>query len=151
MVDVFSHFSLPQVSTVARRTALAALCVGVAALGIGVLVDYVLVGVGVCLGLTIALGNFRLISRATVKAASSASENKRRPLAFNTLGRLGVISVIALGITFFVPRLGFGTLVGLAVFQFALLGNVVVAMLRDPLMGDTTMGTALPDDDEDDA
>ena len=40
-------------------------------------------------GLALALGNFRLISRATVKAAASADENKRRPLAFNTLGRLG--------------------------------------------------------------
>jgi hypothetical protein len=69
-------------------------------------------------------------------------------LVFNTLGRLGVISVIALGITFFVEPLGFGTLVGLAVFQFSLLGNVVVAMLRNPLMGDTTMGTPLVDKED---
>ena len=76
-------------------------------------------------------------------------ENKRRPLVFNTLGRLGVISVIALGITFFVEPLGFGTLIGLALFQFSLLANVVVTMLRNPLMGDATLGT--PRRDEEDA
>jgi hypothetical protein len=148
MVNLFSSFSVPQISTVARRTVLASIGVGVVALVLGVVTGYPLVGLGVCLGLSMALVNFRLISRATVKAAGSEQENKRRPLVFNTLGRLGVISVIALGITFFVEPLGFGTLVGLAVFQFSLLANVVVAMLRNPLMGDTTMGTPLPDKED---
>jgi len=149
MVNLFSQFSLPQISVVARRTVLVACGVGAVALVLGVVAGYPLVGLGVCLGLAMALVNFRLISRATVKAAASPDENKRRPLAFNTLGRLGVISVIALAITFFVRPLGFGTLVGLAVFQFALLANVVVTMLRHPLMGDTSMGTPFVDDEDD--
>jgi hypothetical protein len=149
MVNLFSSFSLPQISTVARRTALVACAVGMIALVVGVVAGYPLVGLGVCLGLSMALVNFRLISRATLKAAASPEENKRRPLAYNTLGRLGVISVIALGITFFVQPLGFGTLIGLAFFQFTLLGNVVVAMLRHPLMGDTTMGTPYAGDEDD--
>jgi len=37
----------------------------------------------------------------------------------------------------------------LAVFQFALLANVVVTMLRHPLMGDTSMGTPFADDEDD--
>jgi hypothetical protein len=142
MVNLFSQFSLPQISAVARRTVLLSSAVGVAAIVIGVLVDYPFVGLGVCLGLFLALVNFRLISRATVKAAGSPDENKRRPLVLNTLGRLGVISVIALGLTYFAPQPGFGTLLGLAFFQFALLGNIVVAMLRNPLLGDATLGTA---------
>jgi ATP synthase I chain len=149
MVNLFSQFSLPQISVVARRTVLVGAVVGTVALVIGVVTGYPLVGLGVCLGLTMALVNFRLISRATVKAAASVDENKRRPLAFNTLGRLGVISVIALVITFFVRPLGFGMLIGLAFFQFSLLGNVVVSMLRHPLMGDTSMGTPRVDDEED--
>ena len=132
MVNVFSHFSLPQISTVARRTALAALAVGTVALVALVLVGYPLVGLGVCLGMAMAIGNFRLISAATVKASTKGREDNRRPLAVNTLGRLAVISVIALGLVFLSRPLGFGTLVGLAVFQFLLLGNVVTAMLRDP-------------------
>ena len=148
MVNLFSSFTLPQISTVARRTVLVAAGVGAAAIVIGVLTNYPFVGLGVCLGLGLALVNFRLISRATVKAAASPAENKRRPLAFNTLGRLGVISVIALGLTWVAPQPGFGTLLGLAFFQFALMGNVVIAMLRHPLLGDTTMGTALDDEDD---
>ena len=147
-MSLFSNFSLPQVSTVARRTVLVGLVVGGVALALGVVAGYPLVGLGICLGLALALMNFRLISRATVKAASSERPDKRRPLAVNALGRLGLISVVALAITYFVRQLGFGILVGLALFQFSLLGNVVVAMLRDPLMGDTSMGTALPDDEE---
>jgi hypothetical protein len=148
MVNLFAQFSVPQISVVARRTVLVAAAVGALALVLGVVAGYPLVGLGVCAGLSMALVNFRLISRATVKAAGSADPNKRRPLAFNTLGRLGIISVIALGITFFVEPLGFGILVGLAIFQFALLANVVVTMLRNPLMGDTTMGVALHDDED---
>ena len=141
MVDVFSHFSLPQMSTVARRTALAALCVGVVALAIGVVADYVLVGVGVCLGLAIALGNFRLISAGHRQGGVLGRREQAPPAGVQHAGpargdqrhrpRDHVLRP---------PGSGFGTLVGLAVFQFALLGNVVVAMLRDPLMGDTTMG-----------
>ena len=149
MVNLFSQFSLPQISVVARRTVLAGAGVGLAALVVGVLTGYPLVGLGICLGLGLALVNFRLVSRATVKAASSPHENKRRPLAVNTLGRLGAISVVALGITFVLAQLGFGILIGLAVFQFTLLANVVVSMLRNPLMGDTHVGTALPDDEDD--
>jgi hypothetical protein len=149
MVNLFAQFSVPQISLVARRTVLVSGGVGALALVLGVVAGYPLVGLGICLGLAMALVNFRLISRATVKAAGSSDPNKRRPLAFNTLGRLGVISIIALGITFFVEQLGFGILIGLAFFQFSMLGNVVVTMLRNPLMGDTTLGTPLVDDEED--
>jgi hypothetical protein len=134
VVNVFSHFSLPQISTVARRTALAAVVVGVLALAGLVLLGYALVGLGVCIGLALALGNFRLIAASTVKASASERADKRRPLVMNTLGRLGVISVIALGLVLIQRQIGFGALVGLATFQFMLLANVVVAMLRDPAM-----------------
>jgi uncharacterized protein YneF (UPF0154 family) len=131
MIDAFSQFSLPQISTVARRTSLAALAIGgIAVIGLG-LTGHALVGIGVCLGLALALGNFRLISRATIKASMSGNPDTRRPLALNTLGRMGVITVIAFGLVFLSRPLGFGTLVGLAAFQFTLLSNVVVAMLHE--------------------
>jgi hypothetical protein len=61
----------------------------------------------------------------------SGNPDTRRPLALNTLGRMGVITVIAFGLVFLSRPLGFGTLVGLAAFQFTLLSNVVVAMLHE--------------------
>src|SRR5579863_4396079 len=117
MVNVFSHFSLPQISTVARRTALAASAVGAVGLVGMLLLGHPLVGLGICLGIVLALGNFRLISAATAKASATGREDNRRPLAMNTLGRLAVISAVALGLTFLSRPFGFGTLIGLAVFQ----------------------------------
>jgi hypothetical protein len=131
MMDLFSNFSLPQISSVARRTSLAALGIGgIAVVALG-LTGHALVGIGICVGLALALGNFRLISRATVKASTSGNPDTRRPLALNTLGRMGVITVIAFGLVFVSRPLGFGTLLGLAAFQFTLLTNVVVSMVRD--------------------
>jgi len=134
MMNVFSVLSVPQLSRLARRTALAAAGMGICALVVTVVVGSFLFGVGVCLGLLMALGNFRLIARATAKASASEREDKRRPLVTNTLGRLGLISVVALLLAWLVRPLGFGTIVGLAVFQFTLLANVVVTLVRDPSM-----------------
>jgi dipeptide/tripeptide permease len=132
MLNVFSSFSVPQLTRLARRTALSAVLIGIVAVVVSATVGYALTGVGVCIGLTMALANFRMISRATVKASASAQENKRRPLVMNTLGRLGVITVIALGLVLVSRELGFGALVGLAILQFTLLANVTISLVRDP-------------------
>lgn len=140
MMNLFSGLSVPQLSKLARRTALAASAGGVVVLAVSSVIGYALFGVGACLGLGLALVNFRLIVRTTAKAAASQRERNRRPLATNTLLRLGVISVIALVLAWLVAPLGFGIIVGLALFQFALLANVVTTILRDPAMRDTGEG-----------
>jgi hypothetical protein len=137
MLGAFAHLTLPEISTVARRTALMAVGIGALAVVALGLAGYLLAGLGVCLGLALAMVNFRLIARATVKATAATQESHRRPLAINTLARLGAISVVALGLVFLDQPFGFGTLVGLAVFQFTLLANVTVCMVRG-------MGPALP-------
>jgi hypothetical protein len=136
MTNLFAALTVPQLSGLARRTALAALAMAIVALVVSVVVGYALFGVGTCVGLALAMGNFRLIARSTAKAAASRREAKRRPLVTNTLARLGAISVVALVLAWLVPPLGFGVLVGLALFQFTLLANVVVTLVRDPAMGD---------------
>lgn len=130
MIQQFSILSLPQLSSVARRTALGALIIGVGALVALTLVGYPLVGLGACVGLGMALGNFRMISSAVGKVSKSERESKRRPLAMNTLARLGILSVIAVALLLIKAQVGFGALVGLAVFQFLLLANVTVSMLK---------------------
>lgn len=134
MVNVFSSMSVPQLSGLARRTALVAAGMGVIALVASFALGYDLFGLGVCLGLLMALGNFRLIVRATAKASAVASAGARRPLVMNTLGRLGLISVVALVLAWLVRPFGFGTIIGLALFQFTLLANSLVTLLRDPSM-----------------
>ena len=106
------------------------LVVGVAALVACVSFDKPLLGLGACIGLGLGTLNFRMIGSSVARVAASEVENKRRPLAINTLGRLGIITVVTLGLMTFSHQLGFGILAGLAVFQFILLANVARSMAK---------------------
>ncbi len=127
---MFASFSLPDVASVSRRTVLGALVVGVGGLVGCLLLSASLVGVGFCIGLGMGIFNFRLIQRSVVKVGQREEENRRRPLALNTMGRLTVISVIALGLLFASFDLGVGVMAGLAIFQALLLVNVARSMLK---------------------
>jgi hypothetical protein len=127
---VFAHFTLPNIHDVSRRTVSAALIVGIAALVGCVSFGQSLIGVGVCIGVALGAFNHRMTGNSVVRASQSQSENKKRPLALNTLGRLGVITVVTLGLLLVSHRLGLGILVGLAVFQVLLLVNVARSMAQ---------------------
>jgi hypothetical protein len=127
---MFARFTLPDVPSVSRRTVTAALIVGVMALAAAISFDRYLLGVGACIGLALGTLNFRLVNSSVVKVGAREDDNKRRPLAMNTLARMGVISAIAIGLLFLSFNLGFGVLAGLAVFQLLLLVNVARSMLK---------------------
>ena len=127
---MFAHFSLPNVPDVARRTVSMVLVVGVAALVACVSFDKALLGLGACIGLSLGTLNFRMIGNSVAKVSASEVENKRRPLALNTLSRLGIITVVPLGLMTVSHELGFGILAGLGVFQIILLANVARSMAK---------------------
>ncbi len=147
---MFAHFSLPNVGEVARRTTGAALVVGVAGLVAAVSFGYLLVGIGGCIGLALGLLNFRLIGVSVDKVTAMDVDNPKRPLAVNTLGRMGVITVIALGLCFVSKPLGFGVLGGLAVFQILLIANVARSMAKSGPMTsvDDIINANVVDDNE---
>lgn len=126
---MFARFHLPSVPVVYRRTTTAAAVLGLAAFVILSATGRVLIGLGACIGLGLGMVNVRLIGSSVVKVAASADERKRRPLAMNTVARLSVISVVAVGLLLISFDLGLGTLVGLAVFEFVMLANVLRSML----------------------
>jgi hypothetical protein len=134
---MFDKFSLPDLARVSRRTVLGALVVGLIGLVISIVLDAPLVGLGLCLGLALGILNFRMVQRAVAKVGARADENRRRPLALNTLARLGLVSVIALGLLFVSFELGLGVMGGLAAFEFLLLLNVARSMMR---MGGSLLG-----------
>jgi len=134
-MNLMQALSLPQISRAARRTALSAVAVGIVALAALVLTGYGLAGVGVCLGLALALANFRFTGAAAAKAVRAERASNRRPLAMNTLARLAVVTVVAVGLLLLDTQLGFGVLIGLAVFQFILLSNMTISILRDGGLG----------------
>ena len=127
---MFAHFELPDIPEVSRRTVAAALIVGVASLVAAFSFGYLWVGVGACIGLALGTVNYRLVGVSVDKVAAMGTDNPKRPLAANTLGRLGIVTVIALGLTFVNKGLGFGVLAGLAVFQFLLIFNVARSMAK---------------------
>jgi MFS superfamily sulfate permease-like transporter len=71
-----------------------------------------------------------MIGNSVARVSASEAENKRRPLAVNTLGRLGIITVVTLGLMTVSHELGFGILAGLAVFQMIMLANVARSMAK---------------------
>ncbi len=127
---MFARFTLPDVPSVSRRTVTAALIVGAMALAAAISFDRYLLGVGACIGLALGTINFRLVNSSVTKVGAREDDNKRRPLAMNTLARMGVISAITIGLLFLSFNLGFGVLAGLAVFQLLLLVNVARSMLK---------------------
>ena len=127
---MFAHFELPNVPDVAKRTVAMVLVVGVAALVACVSFDKPLLGLGACIGLGLGTLNFRMIGQSVARVSASGVENKRRPLAINTLGRLAIVTVITLGLMMVSHQLGFGILAGLAVFQVLLIANVARSMAK---------------------
>jgi hypothetical protein len=127
---VFAHFELPNIPDVARRTVSMALVIGVAALVAAVSFGNVLVGLGACIGLGLGTFNFRMIGNSVAKVSASDVENKKKPLAINTLGRLGIITVVAIGLMLVSHSLGWGVFGGLFVFQVILLLNAARSMAK---------------------
>jgi hypothetical protein len=127
---VFAHFELPNIPDVARRTVSMALVVGVAALVAAVSFGNVLVGLGACIGLGLGTFNFRMIGNSVAKVSASEVENKKKPLAINTLGRLGIITVVAIGLMLVSHSLGWGVFGGLFAFQVILLTNAARSMAK---------------------
>jgi len=144
--DVFERFQLPDVAAVARRTMVAALILGVVGLAVLLFFDQPWAALGLCIGLGMGMGNFRLILRSVLKVGARAQANKRRPLAMNTLGRLMLMTVVALALVWVDPPLGLGIIGGVALFQFLLLANVTRSMLKMGASATTVEVVEAPDD-----
>jgi hypothetical protein len=81
--------------------------------------------------------------QGSVAKAGNRPGPKRRPLAFNTVTRLGIITAVALGLLFVRFDLGFGVMAGLAAFQFLLLFSVVRSIMKSGLGGGAIAGGSL--------
>ena len=126
---MFDSVTLPDLARVSRRTVMGSLIVGVIGLAVCVAFGAAVVALGLGLGLGLGLLNFRMVQRSVVRVGARPVENKRRPLATNTLARLAAISGVTLGLLWVNFGLGFGILAGLAAFQLMLVLNVARSML----------------------
>jgi len=133
---MFARLALPEIGKVYTQTITAILVMALASLvGLGVF-GQLPAGIGVCLGLSMGAVNLKMIGSSVQKVQARADENKRRPLARGTLGRLGVITVVTLGLVLLYPPLGLGVLGGLALFEITLLVNLTRSMLSQSRAGE---------------
>lgn len=94
------------------------------------LLGHILMGVFGCAGLALGLLNTRLVQRSVSRATITENPSKRA-LAFSALGRLAIITVIAVGMAFFVRPDGLGVFVGLAVFQFIITASTAGTVVKE--------------------
>ena len=137
---MFEYFSPKDLLRVSRHTMVAAMVVGLVGFVGAVLLNAPWVGLGIAIGVAIGVGNFRLIVKSVAKVGAREGINHRRPLAANTLTRLGAITVVALGLCFIKLPLGMGVLAGLGIFQVVLLANMARSMFK---MGNGGIGGML--------
>jgi hypothetical protein len=146
---MFAHFTLPDVNDVARRTVGGSLVVGLGLLIGGFSFGYLLFGIGAAIGLGMGVLNLRLIGRSVKKVAELDTENKKRPLAVNTVGRMGLMTVVAFVLIIVSHQLGTGVLIGLVAFQLIMLANAARSMAKSgPMTSVDEVITANVIDDE---
>jgi hypothetical protein len=130
LAEVLGQLDLPEISRMLRRTVFAALGVGIAALVVLAVLGYALAGLGACIGLALGIVNIRLVMSTASRLNASGATKIKRPMAMNTLSRLGLTTVIAIGLVVVNLRLGMGVLGGVAVFYLLFVVNLVVTLLR---------------------
>lgn len=122
-------YTPPITRTTLRRSAIAALVVGV--LGVAVLVPMGYVGYALfgCLGLGLGLLNSALVVRS-VERFSDTKPSKAR-FSGSVLIRLAAITVLAFGLVLLFRPEGIGVFGGLAVFQLIAIGSSMLPLIKE--------------------
>ena len=113
-----------------RRSIIMAAGIGAVAVLVSGLLGHVLVGVFACMGLGLGAMNTFLVQRAVVRYAASEAPNKKARFTRSVLGRLAVITVLAVGVALLVRPDGVGVFGGLAFFQLLLVGGSSVTAYK---------------------
>jgi hypothetical protein len=127
MLDGLSGLGGNALAKVLRRTIVSALIVGAAAVLIALLLSQPWAALGLAFGLTIAVLNLRFLDAGVAKLNTSGETNNkvlRRALGTKSVTRLGVITVICIGLLLLNGALGIGAVAGLVIFQLLFVVNV---------------------------
>lgn len=114
-----------------RRSMIMALPIGAVALMILAPLGHPVAGVLVFVGLALGALNSYLVQRSVAHFAGSLRTDRRRRFVGNVLGRLAVITLIALVIVLLIRPDGLGVLGGLALFQLLMVGNASLPVFKE--------------------
>ncbi len=112
-----------------KRPLLMAAAMGVLGLAVSGLLGHILMGVLGVVGLGLGLLNTRLVQRSVGKVTITENPSKKA-LAFSALGRLAIITAIALAVGLLVRPDGIGIFVGLAVFQLIMIASTSASAVK---------------------
>jgi len=127
MMSGLSDLEGTALAKVLRRTTVSALIAGGGAVIVALFVSAPLAAVGIVVGLGMAILNLRFLDAGVAKVQTKGETNKkvlRRAMGTKSVTRLGVITVIAIGLLFLDGALGIGTVIGLVIFQVLFVANV---------------------------
>ena len=127
MSDGLSSLGGNALAKVLRRTIVSALIVGVVAILIALLLSQPWAALGLAFGLAIAVLNLRFLDAGVAKLNTEGeTSNKvlRRAIGTKSVTRLGVITVICVGLLLLNGALGIGAVAGLVIFQLLFVVNV---------------------------
>jgi hypothetical protein len=112
---------------VLRRTVVASLIAGGGAIVIALALAVPLAALGIAFGLGMAIVNLRFLDAGVAKVQTTGETNRkvvRRAMGTKSLSRLGIITIVAVGLLFLDGPLGIGAVVGLVIFQILFVLNV---------------------------
>ena len=112
-----------------RRSALLSAVIGVVAIVVCAVQGHPLMGVFGFLGLGLGAYNNKLLQKSVIRFAAQLDVGKKQ-FRRGVMARLGLITLIAIELGFFVRPDGLGVFVGLAVFQILMLIGAAVPVFR---------------------
>jgi hypothetical protein len=112
-----------------RRSAVLGGALGAVAIIVLSVEGHPLMGVFGCLGLALGAVNNRMLQKSILRYAASEEIGKKQ-FRRGVMGRLGLITLVAIALGFFVRPDGLGVFVGLAVFQILMLIGAAVPVFR---------------------
>jgi len=127
MLDGLSDLQGNALAKVLRRTIVSAIVVGAAAIVVVLLLSVPWAALGLALGLGMAVVNLRFLDAGVAKLHTDGETNNkvlRRAMGTKSVSRLGIITLICVGLMLLNGALGIGAVAGLVIFQLLFVVNV---------------------------
>jgi hypothetical protein len=127
MLEGLSDLQGNALAKVLRRTIVSAIVVGAAAIVLALLLSVPWAALGLAIGLALAVVNLRFLDAGMAKLHTEGETNNkvlRRAMGTKSVTRLGVITLICIGLMLLNGALGIGAVAGLVIFQLLFVVNV---------------------------
>lgn len=114
-----------------RRSVVVACLLGAVALVVAIPLGYLTAAAFGCLGLALGMLNSRLVQLSVVRFAKQESATPKRQFIGSVVGRLTLVTLIALSLALLFRPDGLGVIVGLAIFQLLMIIVAAIPMIKE--------------------